>query len=133
MAYLLQRRGDWNLYLQVRLKKEERKEKAFSPPSPLKQKTFSKERRPEAIKLAKRHSRGEASSSLSRGGRFLVSSISCSALCVISLLQRGREKYKRTRENSNAHIKWEPERRIETRYRNCQKPKLNNTRFIQYS
>ena len=37
----------------MRLKKEERKEKAFSPPSSLKLKTFSKERRPEAIKRAK--------------------------------------------------------------------------------
>ena len=118
MACFLQRRGDWNLHLQVRLKKEERKDKAFSPPSSLKLKTFSKERRPKAIKRAKRHSSGEESSSLSRGGRLLVSSISCSALCVISLLQRGREKYKRIRENSNAHIKWEPERRIETRSRN---------------
>lgn len=53
MACFLQRRGDWNLHLQVRLKKEERKEKAFSPPSSLKLKTFSKERRPEAIKRAK--------------------------------------------------------------------------------
>ena len=37
----------------MRLKKEERKEKAFSPPSSLKLKTFSKERRPKAIKRAK--------------------------------------------------------------------------------
>ena len=37
----------------MRLKKEERKDKAFSPPSSLKLKTFSKERRPEAIKRAK--------------------------------------------------------------------------------
>ena len=37
MACFLQRRGDWNLHLQVRLKKEERKEKAFSPPSFLEQ------------------------------------------------------------------------------------------------
>lgn len=53
MACFLQRRGDWNLHLQVRLKKEERKDKAFSPPSSLKLKTFIKERRPEAIKRAK--------------------------------------------------------------------------------
>ena len=53
MARFLQRRGDWNLHLQVRLKKEERKDKAFSPPSSLKLKTFSKERRPEAIKRTK--------------------------------------------------------------------------------
>ena len=132
MACFLQRRGDWNLHLQVRLKKEERKDKAFSPPSSLKLKTFSKQSRPEAIKRAKSN---PAEKNLLRylGGRFLVSSISCSAQFVISLLQRGREKYKRTRENSNAHIKWEPERRIETRSRNCQKPKLRNTRFIQCS
>ena len=37
----------------MRLKKEERKDKAFSPPSSLKLKTFSKQRRPEAIKRAK--------------------------------------------------------------------------------
>ena len=37
----------------MRLKKEERKDKAFSPPSSLMLKTFSKERRPEAIKRAK--------------------------------------------------------------------------------
>ena len=37
----------------MRLKKEERKDKAFSPPSSLKLKTFSKERRPKAIKRAK--------------------------------------------------------------------------------
>ena len=134
MACFLERRGDWNLHLQVRLKKEERKDKAFSPPSSLKLKTFSKERRPKAIKRAKRHSSGEESSSLSRGGRLLVSSISCSALCVISLLQRGREKYKRIRENSNAHIKWEPEKKNRNKIPQFfQKPKLRNTRFIQYS
>ena len=134
MACFLQRRGDWNLHLQVRLKKEERKDKAFSPPSSLKLKTFSKERRPKAIKRAKRHSSGEESSSLSRGGRLLVSSISCSALCVISLLQRGREKYKRIRENSNAHIKWEPEKKNRNKIPQFfQKPKLRNTRFIQYN
>ena len=37
----------------MRQKKEERKDKVFSPPSSLKQKTFSKQRRPEAIKRAK--------------------------------------------------------------------------------
>ena len=53
MACFLQRRGDWNLHLQVRLKKEERKDKAFSPPSSLKLNTFSKERRLKAPKRAK--------------------------------------------------------------------------------
>lgn len=54
------------------------------------------------------------------------------SVCYFSSPKR-EEKYKRTRENRNAHIKWEPERRIETRSCNCQKPKLRNTRFIQYS
>ena len=133
MACFLQRRGDWNLHLQVTRKKEERKDKAFSPPSSLKQKTFSKQRRPEAIKRTKNN---PAEKHLLRYlEEYAYSSpLFPAPLCVSFLFfQRGREKNKRIRENSNAHIKWEPERRIETRSRNCQKSKLRNTRFIQYS